>query len=86
MRHFMTNGRKRNMLLSSNDFGYIFETGDGLDQKVSTALMMIEKDYLFKTRFNVLIARPKGCLPASMHVQTRSEYRDLKRNMEIVSV
>ncbi len=59
MRHFMTNGRKRNMLLSSNDFGYIFETGDGLDQKVSTALMMIEKDYLLKTRFNVLIARPK---------------------------
>mgnify|MGYP002569520395 FL=1 len=59
MRHFVTNGKKRNMLLSSNDFGYIFETGEELDQKVSTALMMIEKDYLLKTRFNVLIARPK---------------------------
>ena len=30
-----------------------------LTKKVATALMMIEKDYLIKTRFNVLIARPK---------------------------
>lgn len=59
MRHFIANGKKRNMLLSSSDFSYIFNTHDNLDQKVSTALMMIEKDYLLKSRFNVLIARPK---------------------------
>lgn len=56
---FVSNGKKRNMLLSVNDFSYIFDNGVDLDQKVMTALMMIEKDYLAKFRFNVLIARPK---------------------------
>lgn len=57
--YFEANGRKRNMLISANDFAYIFDMNDDENQKVSTALMMIEKDYLVKTRFNVLIARPK---------------------------
>ena len=47
------------MLVAANDFAYIFDSADEVDQKVATALMMIEKDYLIKTRFNVLIARPK---------------------------
>lgn len=47
------------MLVAANDFAYIFNTEEEIDQKVATALMMIEKDYLVKTRFNVLIARPK---------------------------
>lgn len=48
------------MLISASDFGYIFDTNEDITQKVSTALMMIEKDYLVKYRFNVLIARPKS--------------------------
>lgn len=56
---FEANGRKRNMLVSTNDFGYIFNDSGDLDQKVSTALMMLEKNYLATVRFNVLIARPK---------------------------
>lgn len=59
IRCFNTNGKKRNMLVAANDFAYIFDFADEIDQKVATALMMIEKDYLIKTRFNVLIARPK---------------------------
>ena len=59
IRCFNNNKKKRNMLVSASDFAYIFDTTDGVDQKVATALMMIEKDYLIKTRFNVLIARPK---------------------------
>ena len=59
VRYFNSNGKKRNMLVAANDFGYIFDTTEDVDQKVATALMMIEKDYLIKTRFNVLIARPK---------------------------
>lgn len=51
--------KSRNLLLSIDDFGHIFENAIDLDQKVLTALMMIEKDYLAKNRFNVLIARPK---------------------------
>lgn len=59
IRCFYSNGKKRNMLVAANDFAYIFDSADEVDQKVATALMMIEKDYLIKTRFNVLIARPK---------------------------
>ena len=51
--------KSQNLLISVDDFAYIFEDVKSLDQKVLTALMMIEKDYLAKYRFNVLIARPK---------------------------
>lgn len=57
---FEANNKKRNMLVAANDFAYIFNRNDDVSQKVQTALMMIEKDYLAKTRFNVLIARPKS--------------------------
>lgn len=56
---FLAQDRKRNLLVSTDDFAYLFNAGDDVDQKVTTALMMIEKDYLAKFRFNVLIARPK---------------------------
>lgn len=56
---YIKNNKSRNLLLSVDDFGHIFENDIDLDQKVLTALMMIEKDYLAKTRFNVIIARPK---------------------------
>ena len=56
---FVANDKKRNMLVSADDFGYIFDNTVDYDQKVMTSLMMIEKDYLAKYRFNVLIARPK---------------------------
>ena len=56
---FIANDQKRNMLVSADDFSYIFDETADYDQKVMTALMMIEKDYLAKFRFNVLIARPK---------------------------
>lgn len=56
---YQNNGNKRNMLLSVDDFAYAFEDAIDVDQKVKTALMMIEKDYLMKYRYNVVIARPK---------------------------
>lgn len=56
---FIAQDSKRNMLLAVEDFAYIFNLSDDVDQKVMTALMMIEKDYLAKYRFNVIVARPK---------------------------
>jgi ATP-dependent DNA helicase RecQ len=53
------NQKRKNLLISTDDFAHIFEDSDSIDQKVLTSLMMIEKDYIEKTRFNVLIARPK---------------------------
>lgn len=52
-------GGKRNLLISADDFSYIFDDGDDQGTKLKTALMMIEKDYLTRARYNVLIARPK---------------------------
>lgn len=56
---YKANNDQRNMLVSSDDFSYIFDNSLDIEQKVMTSLMMIEKDYLAKYRFNVLIARPK---------------------------
>lgn len=51
----------RNFLIAPEDFDYIFANNstEQIRQKVLTALMMIEKDYLYRYRYNVLIARPK---------------------------
>ena len=59
MRCYISSGRSRNLLVAANDFAYIFDTAEDVDQKVAAALMMIEKDYLIKYRYNVLTARPR---------------------------
>lgn len=53
--------KHQNLLVSIDDFKYIFtDVKDNmLTQRVLSAFMMIEKDYLTKFRFNVFIARPK---------------------------
>ena len=55
---YQLSGNKRNLLVSSEDFSYIFD-GDDDGVKIKTALMMIEKDYLARNRYNVILARPK---------------------------
>jgi RecQ family ATP-dependent DNA helicase len=70
----------RNLLLSIDDFGHIFENALDLDQKVLTALMMIEKDYLAKYRFSVLIARPKKLFVIVFAKVSHREYDVLKSN------
>jgi len=57
---FSQSNKKRNLLISVDDFAYIFrETPDNIDQKVFTALMMLEKDYYEKYPFKVIVVRPK---------------------------
>lgn len=72
--------QSRNLLLSIDDFGHIFENAMDLDQKVLTALMMIEKDYLAKNRFNVLIARPKKLFVIVYAKVDHGEFDVLKSN------
>jgi ATP-dependent DNA helicase RecQ len=72
--------QSRNLLLSIDDFGHIFEKAINLDQKVLTALMMIEKDYLAKNRFNVLIARPKKLFVVAFASVTESSFAILKNH------
>jgi RecQ family ATP-dependent DNA helicase len=73
---YLKNNKNRNLLLSVDDFGHIFENSLDLDQKVLTALMMIEKDYLAKNRFNVIIARPK-----KLFVKVFARVTDLNLNV-----
>lgn len=75
---FISGGKKRNMLISVNDFAYIFDNAIEVDQKVMTALMMIEKDYLAKFRFNVLVARPKKLFVKVFARTTIVGYNNLK--------
>lgn len=74
--------RSRNMLLAVEDFGHLFEHVDpnNLSQKVLTALMMIEKDYLQKYRFNVVVARPKALFVKVFARVPNDTLPEIKRN------
>lgn len=51
---------KRNFLVSVDDFSYIFPYEDDPEQKVKSALLVLEKDFLARFGYNVLIVRPKA--------------------------
>ena len=51
---------KRNFLVSVDDFSYIFPYEDDPEQKVKSALLVLEKDFLARFEYNVLIVRPKA--------------------------
>lgn len=59
-------GPVRNMLVNSDDFRYIFESGKNADQaedvdnKLKTALLIIEKDFKSKLNYSPLVARPRS--------------------------
>ncbi|XWW47024.1 ATP-dependent DNA helicase RecQ [Fibrella sp. USSR17] len=52
--------RKRNFLVSVDDFAYIFPHDQDPEQKVKSALLVLEKDFLARYNYNVLIVRPKA--------------------------
>lgn len=61
-------GFRRNLLISSDDFQLIFGNGgrlvdhenDNIDNKVKTALLIIEKDFLLKLGYSPIVARPRA--------------------------
>jgi ATP-dependent DNA helicase RecQ len=57
----------RNLLISSEDFRYIFDRNsksdfenDDLDNKLKTALLIIEKDFINKLGYSPIVARPRS--------------------------
>ncbi len=52
--------KKRNFLVSIDDFAHIFPNNDEPEQKVKSALLVLEKDLLLRYRYNVLVVRPKS--------------------------
>jgi ATP-dependent DNA helicase RecQ len=76
--------KSNNLLISVDDFAHIFLTAKDVDQKVLTSLMMIEKDYLMKNRFNVIIARPKKLLVKAYARITRDHYALINKKYKSV--
>lgn len=56
---YHSSGKQNNLLLSTEDFEYIFDKGHDVQQKMLTSLMFLEKNYLLEQGFPVLTARPK---------------------------
>jgi ATP-dependent DNA helicase RecQ len=56
----------RNLLVSAEDFRYIFEKkssadqDDDIDNKLKTALLIIEKDFISKMNYSPIVARPRS--------------------------
>ncbi|MBN2572332.1 MAG: ATP-dependent DNA helicase RecQ [Ignavibacteriales bacterium] len=61
-------GNKRNLLISSDDFQNIFldelkhndRESENLDNKIKTALLIIEKDLIMKLGYSPIVARPRA--------------------------
>jgi len=78
---YRINGEKRNMLISAEDFSYIFPLSgqEDIDQNLKSCLLLISNDLLNKLRFHSLIVRPKSlfskCFVEVPEVEARSFYR-----------
>ena len=69
--------KKQNLLVSINDFQYIFKEEDvDVEQKVKSSLILLEKDLQAKYHYNVIIARPKNLFTA---VYARVNIDDVKK-------
>ena len=71
--------RNRNMLVSIEDFQYIFTKDNNPEQKVKSALLVIEKDLLAKFGYNVLIVRPKSLFSIVFGSVSNQEFETLKQ-------
>lgn len=61
MELYRKKGEKRNMLINSDDFSFIFPgKGVDYDQKLKSCLLLISNDLLNKFHFHSLIVRPKN--------------------------
>ncbi len=76
------NDQKQNMLVSPEDFGFIFwNDKKSLENKVKSAFLLLEKDLIRKYKFNVLIIRPKSlfttvyaCIDSNVDKEFVSKY------------
>ena len=72
--------KSRNMLVSVDDFEYIFNFDNvDVEQKVKSSLLLLEKDLLNKYRYNVLIVRPKS-LFTSAYIKISNEHLTVFQN------
>lgn len=68
--------KRRNFLVSVDDFAHIFPNNEQPEQKVKSALLVLEKDLLAKYRYNVLIVRPKSLFSTVFARVNQNEKQD----------
>ena len=78
---YRINGEKRNMLISSSDFAYIFPLAypEDVDQNLKSCLLLISNDLLNKLRFHALIVRPKNLFSKCFIEVPTNETKDFYR-------
>lgn len=78
---YRINGEKRNMLISSSDFNYIFplSSPDMVDQNLKSCLLLISNDLLNKLRFHAIIVRPKSLFSKCFVEINKNETSDFYR-------
>lgn len=88
---YRINGEKRNMLISAEDFNYIFPlvAQEDLDQNLKSCLLLISNDLLNKLRFHSIIVRPKSlfskCYVEVLKVETKAFYRIYQKYLRHIS-
>jgi RecQ family ATP-dependent DNA helicase len=70
--------KNRNIYLYVDNFKYIFSEDKNPEQKVKSALLLIEKDLLTKYGFNLVVARPKNGLTVVYGTLENENYETLK--------
>ncbi|GLX65734.1 DEAD/DEAH box helicase [Paenibacillus glycanilyticus] len=71
----------RNLLVSADEFRHIFEDGSGRDQqddidnKIKTALLIIEKDFLAKLSYSPIVARPRSMFAQEYVMASNSDMK-----------
>lgn len=79
---YRINGEKRNMLISADDFSYIFPLAkkpEDVDQNLKSCLLLISNDLLNKLGFYSLIVRPKSLFSKCYIQVPASESKDFYR-------
>lgn len=78
---YRINGEKRNMLISSSDFAYIFPLSkpEDVDQNLKSCLLLISNDLLNKLRFHSIIVRPKSLFSKCFVEVPMNETKDFYR-------
>jgi ATP-dependent DNA helicase RecQ len=76
----------RNLLINSDEFRYIFERrvlqdqSDDVDNKLKTALLIIEKDFRAKLGYSPIIARPQSMFAREYIMVQKDKQRELEQS------
>ncbi|PEI74635.1 DEAD/DEAH box helicase [Bacillus wiedmannii] len=75
----------RNLLVSAEEFRYIFskktsgDYDDDIDNKLKTALLIIEKDFIAKMDYSPIVARPRNIFAKEYFIIKKDEEQDIVR-------